>query len=185
VCNAKMIGSTRKGTCTGERIVTYRCPPRGFGGCGRVSRTAAPIDELITTLVLAEQSTIALRKLEDLPSWDGEAELTAVLAQIRETTEAYEAGMISGGRYFPMLARFEAKESTLRAAKRRYEAKRQARQECAANLGMEWNRPEFTLEQKQAAIAQSLTAVIIHPAPRPGAKFTPDQITPVWRHDED
>jgi site-specific DNA recombinase len=185
VCNAKMIGSTRKGTRTGERIVTYRCPPRGFGGCGRVSRTAAPIDELITTLVLAEQSTIALRMLEDLPPWDGEADLQAVLTQIRETTQAYESGMISGGRYFPMLARFEAKEATLRAAKRRYEAKRQARQECAANLGMEWNRPEFTLEQKQAAIAQSLTAVIIHPAPRPGAKFTPDQITPVWRHDVD
>jgi hypothetical protein len=132
-----------------------------------------------------EQSTIALRKLEDLPPWDGDADLKAVLAQIKETTEAYEAGMISGGRYFPMLARFEAKESTLRAAKRRYEEKRQARQESAANLGTEWNRPEFTLEQKQAAIAQSLTAVIIHPAPHPGAKFTPAQITPVWRHDED
>ena len=60
---------------------------------------------------------------------------------------------------------FEAKEATLRAAKRRYEAKRQARQDSAANLGVEWNRPGFTLEQKQAAIAQSLTAVIIHPAP--------------------
>jgi hypothetical protein len=41
------------------------------------------------------------------------------------------------------------------------------------------------LEQKQAAIAKSLTAVIIHPAPHPGAKFSPDQITPVWRQDED
>jgi hypothetical protein len=97
-----------------------------------------------------EQSTIALRKLEDLPPWEGDADLKAVLARIREATEAYEAGMISGGRYFPMLARFEAKESTLRAAKRRYEEKRQARQESAANLGTEWNRPEFTLEQKQA-----------------------------------
>jgi site-specific DNA recombinase len=148
-------------------------------------RTAAPIDELITTLVLMEQSTIALRKLEDLPPWDGETEFKAVLAQIKETTQAYEAGLISGGRYFPMLSRFEAREATLRAAKRRYEAKRQARQDSVANLGAEWNRPEFTLEQKQAAIAQSLTAVIIHRAPRPGAKFTPDQITPVWRHDED
>jgi hypothetical protein len=36
-----------------------------------------------------------------------------------------------------------------------------------------------------AAIAKSLTAVIIHPAPHPGAKFTPDQITPVWCQDED
>jgi hypothetical protein len=184
-CNAKMTGATRKDMRTGERIVLYKCPQKGLGGCGRVSRTAAPIDTYITTLVLMEQSKIQLRKLEDLPPWDGEAELKAVLAQIKETTQAYEGGMISGGRYFPMLARFEAKESTLRAAKRRYEQKRQARVEAAANLDSEWNRPDFTLEQRQAAIAKSLTAVIIHPAPHPGAKFTPDQITPVWREDED
>ena len=183
-CNAKMTGSSRKDTRTGERIVLYRCPQKGLGGCGRVSRTAAPIDAYITALVLMEQSKIALRKLEDLPPWDGEADLKAVLAQIKETTEAYEGGMISGGRYFPMLARFEARESVLRAAKRRYEEKRQARVEAATNLDMEWDRPDFTLEQKQAAIAQSLTAVIIHPASHPGAKFTPDQITPVWREDE-
>jgi hypothetical protein len=180
-----MTGASRKDPRTGARIVLYKCPQKGLGGCGRVSRTAAPIDELITTLVLMEQSQVALRKLEDLPPWDGETDLKTVLAHIKETTEAYEAGMISGGRYFPLLARFEAKEATLRTAKRRHEAKRQARQDSAANLGVEWNRPEFTLEQKQAAIAQSLTAVIIYPAPHPGAKFTPDQITPVWRHDED
>nr|ASV46832.1 integrase [uncultured bacterium] len=180
-----MTGASRKDPRTGERIVLYKCPQKGLGGCGRVSRTAAPIDELITTLVLMEQSTIQLCKLEDLPPWDGEADLKTVLAQIKETTQAYEDGMILGSRYFPMLARFEAKESTLRAAKRRYEEKRQARIEAAADLGTEWNRPGFTLEQRQAAIAKSLTAVIIHPAPHPGAKFTPDQITPVWRQDED
>jgi Recombinase zinc beta ribbon domain len=184
-CNAKMTGASRKDRRTGERIVLYKCPQKGLGGCGRVSRTAAPIDAYITALVLMEQSKIALRKLEEVPPWDGEAELKAVLGQIKETTQAYEGGMISGGRYFPMLARFEAKESALRAARRRYEEKRQARVEAATNLDTEWNRPDFTLEQKQAAIAKSLTAVVIHPAPRPGAKFTPDQITPVWRQDED
>jgi hypothetical protein len=87
-----MTGSTRKDARTGERIVIYKCPPKGFGGCGRVSRTAAPIDEHITALVLMEQSKIQLRKLEEVPPWDGEAELKAVLAQIKETTEAYEGG---------------------------------------------------------------------------------------------
>jgi hypothetical protein len=180
-----MTGASRKDTRTGERIVLYKCPQKGLGGCGRVSRTAAPVDAYITTLVLMEQSKIQLRKLEEVPPWDGEADLKAVLAQIKETTQAYESGMISGGRYFPMLTRFEAKESTLWAAKRRHEEKRQARIEAVTNLDTEWNRPDFTLEQKQAAITKSLTAVIIHPASHPGAKFTPDQITPVWRQDED
>jgi hypothetical protein len=83
--------------------VLYKCPQKGLGGCGRVSRTAAPVNAYITALVLMEQSKIALRKLEEVPPWDGEAELKAVLAQIKETTQAYEGGMISGGRYFPML----------------------------------------------------------------------------------
>jgi site-specific DNA recombinase len=117
--------------------------------------SAAPIDELITTLVLMEYSKIGLRKLQEVPPWDGEVDLKAVLVQIKETTQAYEAEMISGGRYFPMLARFEAKEAILRAAKRRYEEKRQARIEAATNLETEWNWPDFTLEQKKAAIAKA------------------------------
>jgi site-specific DNA recombinase len=36
------------------------------------------------------------------------------------------------------------------------------------------------MEQKQAAIAQTLSAVILHPAGR-GGQFHPDQITPVFR----
>jgi hypothetical protein len=51
-----------------------------------------------------------------------------------------------------------------------------------ANLGEEWEKPTFTMEQKQAAIAKSLTAVVINPAGR-GVRFHPDQITPVFRQD--
>nr|WP_084467636.1 recombinase family protein [Actinokineospora inagensis] len=188
-CNARMNGGTRvdkrAGKPAGQRIVIYKCPPRGFGGCGRVSRAAAPIDEYITALVLAEQSKIQLKRAEELPPWSKEHELQAVLDQIREATEAYKKRQISGSRYFPLMASLEEGESKLRAEKRKYEAKRQARVTRAVNLEAEWNRPDFTLEQKQAAIARSLTAVIVHPAPHPGARFTPDQITPVWRQDDE
>jgi DNA invertase Pin-like site-specific DNA recombinase len=184
-CSAKMYGGSRKDKRTGERVGIYKCPPPGFGGCGRITRTAVPIDTYIIALVLAEQSRIQLARVDELPPWDRESELQAVLDQIKETTAAYRARQISGGRYFPLMATFEAEESTLRAEKRRYEAKRQARAEKAANLEAEWTRPDFTLEQKQAAIARSLTAVIVHPAPHRWARFTPDQITPVWREDDD
>lgn len=185
-CNARMYGTTNEyDKKTGEPRVIYRCPGKGFGGCGGVSRKAAPIEEYVTTLVLMEQSKIALRKLEELPPWDREHELSAVLGQIKETTEAYENQQISGGRYFPLIERLEAKERALRTEKRKYDAKRQARVEAATDLTTEWNRPDFTLEQKQAAIAKSITAIIIHPAPRLGAKFSPDQLTIVWRTDED
>ncbi|GAA3846994.1 recombinase family protein [Saccharothrix violaceirubra] len=185
MCNSKMTGGSRKEKKTGERIPIYKCPPPGFGGCGRVSRTCAPIDRYITALVLAEQSRIQLGRADELPPWGREAELKAVTDQIKESTTAYKKKLISGGRYFPLMASLEADESKLRAEKRKYEAKRQARVSRAANLEAEWSRPDFTLEQKQAAIARSLTAVIIHPAPHPGARFTPDQITPVWREDDE
>lgn len=55
---------------------------------------------------------------------------------------------------------------------------------AVANLTEEWNDPMFTMEQKQAAIAQSLTTVIIKPAGK-GVRFHHDQIVPVWRQDDD
>ena len=53
------------------------------------------------------------------------------------------------------------------------------------NLAEEWDKPSFTMEQKQAAIAQTLTAVIVKPASRKGGPFHPDQIVPVSREDID
>ncbi|MBV8540576.1 MAG: recombinase family protein [Pseudonocardiales bacterium] len=184
-CNARMYGTTRRDRRSQTSTVIYRCPGKGVGGCGGVSRSAAPIDEYVTTLVLMEQSKIALRKLEELPPWEKEQELAGVLAQIKETTQAYENQKISGGRYFPLIERLEARERTLKTEKRKYEAKRQARVEAATDLTTEWNRSDFTLEQKQAAIAKSITAIVIQPAPRQGVRFSPDQLTIVWRNDDE
>jgi site-specific DNA recombinase len=182
-CNAKLYGSAHK--APDYQAVMYRCPGKENGGCGGIGRKAVPIEEYVTTLVLMEQSRIALRKLEQLPPWDKEHELKDVVAQIKESTTAYENHQISGSRYFPLIERLEAKERKLRAEKRRYDAKRQARQDAATDLTTEWNRPDFTLEQKQAAIAKSITAIIVHPAPRQGARFSPDQLTIVWKTDDD
>lgn len=89
----------------------YKCPPPGFGGCGRITRTAAPIDEYITALVLEEQSKIQLARVDELPPWERESELQTVVGQIKETTDAYKKRQISGGRYFPLMASLEDEES--------------------------------------------------------------------------
>ena len=180
-CSARMYGAVTVGVYeNGETRFQYRCPPKGMGGCGGVARSGQPVDDYVTELVLTEQSRIAVRKLTELPPWDREADLQATIAQIKEATENYKARKISGGRYFPLLQDLENEERKLKADKRRYEARRQSRIEAAADLRVEWNRPGFTLEQKQAAIARSIAAVVIHSAPRQGAKFHPDQITIVW-----
>ena len=156
------------------------CPAKGFGGCGSVTRLAAPVNEYIKALVIAEQQKIQFRKLEDLPPWPKAQELAELQARIEESQRHYEKGMISAQRHFSSLARMEADEAELLREKRRYEGRQQARKHAVANLAEEWDKPDFTMEQKQAAIAQTLEAIIIKPSGK-GTRFHPDQIVPVFR----
>ena len=180
-CSARMIGAHRRNR-RGELEEYYRCPEKGAGGCGSVMRLAAPVNEYIKALVIAEQQKIQFRKLEDLPPWPKAQELADLQARIEESQRQYEKGMISAQRHFSSLARMEADEAELLREKRRYEGRQQARKNAVANLAEEWDKPDFTMEQKQAAIAQTLEAIIIKPGGK-GGRFHPDQIVPVFRND--
>jgi len=180
-CGARMVGSLRSNT-RGEREEFYGCPAKGQGGCGGVTRLAVPVNEYITALVIAEQQQIQFRKLEDLPPWPKTQELAELQARIEESQRHYEKGLVSAQRHFSSLARMEADEAELLREKRRYEGRKQARKHAVANLAEEWNKPDFAMEQKQAAIAQTLEAVIIKPVGK-GTRFRPDQIVPVFRNE--
>ena len=77
----------------------------------------------------------------------------------------------------------EADEAELKRERRQYEGQQQRRMSAVANLAEEWDKPDFTMEQKQAAIAATLTAVIIKPVGR-GVPFHPDHIVPVFRESD-
>jgi site-specific DNA recombinase len=181
-CSARMIGSHRK-TRKGEPQEFYRCPSNGSGGCGGVTRLAAPINEYVKALVIAEQKRIEFRKLEELPPWPKTQELADLQGRIEESQRQYEKGKVSARRHFSSLARMEADEAELLREKRQYEGRQQARRQTVANLDEKWDAPDFTMEQKQAAIAQTLDAIIITPAGK-GGRFHPDQIVPVF-HESD
>ncbi|SMC90253.1 recombinase family protein [Lentzea albidocapillata] len=178
-CKARMIGS-RRPSSQGEMAKYYLCPSKGQGGCGGVARLAAPVDEYITALVIADQERMASHKVEDLPPWPRRKELDDLEARINESTRRYEAGKYRAERYFPSLSRMESDLAVLRREHREYETQREGIKTVVANLAQEWEKPAFTMEQRQAAIARSLTAVIIAPVGK-GKKFNPEQITPVWR----
>jgi DNA invertase Pin-like site-specific DNA recombinase len=185
-CNAKIHGAPVKDKRTGNTYTVYRCPVRGWGGCGGVARRAAPIDEYITELVLAEQSKIRLEPVTPLAPWDKAERLARVTRKIREATTAYKADRMSDARYYALVEDLEAEEAELKAEKRRYDAKRQAREAEIPNLRDEWKKPSFTLEQKQAAIAKSIRAVIVMPTSVSGRKFDPNRtIKVVWRENEE
>jgi hypothetical protein len=178
-----MVGSRRRNR-RGELEEHYRCPGKGQGGCGGATRIAAPVNEYVKALVIAEQQRIQFRKLDDLPPWPKARELAGLQTRINDQQRNYEKGRISAERHFPSLARMEAAEAGLKREQRQYEGRAQARRQVVANLAEEWDKPDFTMEQKQAAIAQTLTAVVIKAAGK-GGRFHPDQIVPVFRQDED
>jgi DNA invertase Pin-like site-specific DNA recombinase len=180
-CNARMMGGRRRDPRSKEMVNLYRCPSKGAGGCGGVARDAAPINKYIRALVIAEQQKVQFARVEELPPWPRAQELAEVQERIAESTRRYEAGEYTAERYFPSLARMEAAEAKLKREKRQYEGPQEARRHAVANLAEEWEKPDFTMEQKQAAIAQTLTAVIIKPAGK-GVRFHPDQIVPVFRN---
>jgi site-specific DNA recombinase len=52
-----MLGG-RRNTKNGKAIEFYLCPAKGQGGCGSLSRLAAPVNEYIKALVIAEPQRI-------------------------------------------------------------------------------------------------------------------------------
>jgi len=179
-CNARMIGARRRDPRSGESVAIYRCQAKGAGGCGGIARVAEPIDKYITALVIAEHQRIESLRVDELPPWPKDKELANVEKLIKESTLRYEAGQYEAEDYFPSIARMEITRANLRREKRKYDSRQDAQKKVIANLAEEWNKPSFTMEQKQAAIARSLTAVVIGPANK-GVRFHPDQLTPIFR----
>lgn len=181
-CNARLTGtwrhSRKKGSQEAEEF--YVCPAKGQGGCGGLSRAAAPIHEYIKALVIKDQQRTHLEKVEDLPPWPKAGELAGLQKRINDTQTEFEKGKakVSAARHYASIARMEADEAALLRESRSYERQRQSRIHRIADLGTAWEDPEFTLEQKQAAIAESLIAIIVKPGAR-GARFHPDQIVPI------
>jgi len=179
-CNARMIGSTQKDPRSGKMTRRYRCPSKGQGGCAGVTRVADPIDEYIKALVIADQQRISAMKVEEPSPWPREKELSDLNARIDESTRRYESGQYPAEQYFPSVARMEATRAELRRERKRHLASQDRRRSAIANLEDDWEKAWFTIELKQAAIAKSLTAVVIAPAGK-GFRFHPNQITPIFQ----
>jgi site-specific DNA recombinase len=181
-CNSRMRGGMRPGT-NGAKTPIYACRDKTEGGCGGCARIAEKVDEYITALVIADHQRVQLHEIGELPEWSKQNDLDEVREQLQEITAAYKERRIKGSRYFTLLEELEAEERRLEADQRRHQTARTRRTQGVANLAGKWTDPNFTLDQRQAAIAQSLTAVLIHPT-RPGQRqFDPNLIEPIWKED--
>nr|WP_052478581.1 recombinase family protein [Kibdelosporangium sp. MJ126-NF4]CEL19255.1 Recombinase [Kibdelosporangium sp. MJ126-NF4]CTQ94946.1 Recombinase [Kibdelosporangium sp. MJ126-NF4] len=182
-CNARMNGKELPARGTKGRQVRYICPAKANGGCNGVGRVGTEIEEYVTALVIADHERISAVKPDDLPPWPKEKELADLEARISESAQQYEAGNYPGEHYFPSLTRMEATLKNLRNEQRKYSAQQSLQTSSVASLGKIWNSPSFTMDQKHAAIAKTLTTIVIHPVGKGTRKFHPDQITVVFRRD--
>ncbi len=181
-CNAAMRGGMRP-AAHGLKTPIYACRDKREGGCGGCSRIGTKVDAYITALVIADHQRVQLREIGELPEWDKEDELNALREQLQEITAAYKARKIKGTRYFTLLEELEAEERQLEAEQRRHQTARVQRMEGIADLAEKWKDPSFTLDQRQAAIAQSLKAVVIYPTTPGQRQFDPSLIEPIWNED--
>ncbi|MFI6500223.1 recombinase family protein [Nonomuraea typhae] len=178
-CKARMIGNKRyhKGK---EPTPQYACPAKGQGGCGGVTVLAAPVDAYIKALVVAEHQKIQFTKVKEIPPWPKAKELTDLQGRIDETSRRYEQGGITDERYWPSLERMEKAEAVLLQEQRKYQRNSQRIKGAIIDLAKKWEDPDFAMEQKQAAVAETLSAVIIMPVGM-GKRFHPDRLKPVFK----
>jgi DNA invertase Pin-like site-specific DNA recombinase len=178
-CGARMRGGQRPGP-GGEKVHVYWCRSKPDGGCGGCSRLGAEVDRYITELVIQDHERASLRVIEELPPWDKDTALQTIRTKIAELGQQYRTDQISGARYFPLLSELESDERVLLNERQQHESARSRRMAAVGDLRARWDNEAFTLEQRQAAIAESLIAVVIHPIGGGKKTFDPSKIEPIW-----
>ena len=149
-------------------------------GCGRVGRAGPPIDDLAIDLHLEDRHRRRSR-IDQLPAWEGEAELGKVQSEISELLQAKKDGLLSIAVLIELMPELEGRRDRLLSERRQAAAERLRRQ--AVEDADAETREEFLsrpLDRQRALIQETFKALIIHPAGRGGSKFNPDLIEPIW-----
>ncbi|MET7732960.1 recombinase family protein [Streptomyces sp. NPDC005402] len=186
ICKASM--SAKFVSLRGHTI--YYCPGKGRGACGKVSRRAAPIDELLEEFVIAwarAQAPEDPARLTSVPRQgnDRVQEIQAQAARINERkralTSAWSKGApeASGMRqedYLQAVAGFNSALDTLERELEQAAAGAQSRR--ARDYETEWKNGG--LEQKRTVLKDCFQAVYVMPSGKGRAPFDPEHITPVY-----
>ncbi|MCU1416802.1 MAG: hypothetical protein JWP32_976 [Schumannella sp.] len=166
VCGSIMYGNAAK-------YPTYKCSD----DVHVVAASAAPVDELVTAVVLARLADIEL----DTPKQEfaGAARLADVEESIARLMASFTARELSAEVVFPAVAQLEEDRDQLRTQRKRLETAEAALD--VSNVDQrEWDL--MGVDQRRAVIETLLAAVLVRPATRRGNQFDPDRIEFVW-HD--
>jgi site-specific DNA recombinase len=158
----------------------------GFGGCGKVTIVADPLEQFIVAAVLHRLDSPELPRVlnasvidSDGSEWQAEIEQTQ--AKLDELAELWAEGTISRGEWLKARHPIE-KRQTL--AKKRLAAMNRTTALAphignAAGLRDSWG--EMTLTRQQQIVAALVDHVIVGAGKRGINRFDPSRLRPVWR----
>ena len=183
LCSARMVGRPR-----GSRrcYVCTRNINSKVIGCGRMSRSAEPIERLVTEALFGMfDSTDMVRAIDGQEDDHGAAlmeQITADQAQLDELAGAYAAKQITMREWLaarsPIEQRIEALSADFAATTSRDTVAREYVGRGSA-LREEWGLK--SIDQQRAILASVLDHIDVAPATRGSKAFDPEKITPVWK----
>lgn len=174
ICGSRMVRTGARANTKGETHA-WRCPT--YSGCGRVSISAEPVEEVLVAVVLARLDS------EVLPAADtGDAALLDELRRAESDQVAALKSLEEGRIDFAM---FERVSTALE--RRRADLERKIRVNPRPALPFDepgavrqvW--PELTIDQRRAILAEFVEKVSIAPSRRGYPRFDPSRLTTTWR----
>ena len=188
-------GMLRCGRCGGRLFSAARVERRRYvcmsgpdhgGGCGKMTITATPVEELIADAVLYRLDTpeLAAALAAEHAGTTELAQVSEVLAadkaQLEELSQLYAARRITAAEWMtarsPIQARIDAAERRLAKASNHTDLVHVIGQ--GGRLRTEW--PTLNLDRQAAIIAAVLDHAVVTTARR-GPTFDPARVSPVWR----
>jgi site-specific DNA recombinase len=167
----------------GRRVRVYKCKPRvAYGGCGRVSRQAEPLEELITeALFQAVEGPALERHIEaaangDDPTADLYRQLMTDRALLDGLEDHLADGLLTAEAYKRQRTRIEQRMDGTRAKLAAAQSGRTIAH-IPENLREVW--PSYSLGRRRAILAAVLNKITVYP--QSGTVLDPDSIVPDWK----
>lgn len=158
----------------------------GFGGCGKTTVVADPLEEFVVEAVLHRLETPKLSEAVAKPAPDRkgdewQTEIEATQTQLDELAEMWAAREITRSEYLKARSSIEKRQTTARkrlAALNRTTALLPFLAD-AARVREQWQA--MTLTRQQQIVAALLDHVVVGPAVRGRNRFDHSRLTAVWR----
>jgi DNA invertase Pin-like site-specific DNA recombinase len=158
----------------------------GFGGCGKVTVVADPVEAFVVEAVLHRLESPKLSEALAKPSTDAkaddwQAEVERTQAQLDELAGMWAAGEITRGEWLKARPPIEKRQTT---AKKRLAALNRTTALLpfladAARVREQWQA--MTLTRQQQIVAALLDHVVVGPAVRGRNRFDHSRLAAVWR----